>query len=77
MRDPSSPEVRRPEADYSRLVLEHTVIGEGAVDFPAIFRTLKREADFDGWISLEAGGTRGEDGIRQGIDYVKQTWDAV
>jgi pimeloyl-ACP methyl ester carboxylesterase len=27
MRDPDSPEVRRPEADYSRLVLEHTVTG--------------------------------------------------
>ncbi|NOZ22396.1 MAG: sugar phosphate isomerase/epimerase [Planctomycetes bacterium] len=55
--------------------LEHTVVGEGVVDFPAIFRVLKHEASFDGWISLEAGGARGEEGIRDGVEYVRRAWE--
>ena len=53
--------------------LEHTIEGEGVVDFPGVFRILKR-AGFDGWISLEAGGKKGKEGIRQGIEYVKSAW---
>jgi len=53
--------------------LEHQVVGEGAVDFPAIFRTL-RGVGFDGWLSLEAGGEKGEEGICLGRAYVLETW---
>ena len=56
--------------------LEHTVAGSGAVDFPGIFTILKR-AGFAGWISLEAGGTKGEESIRQGMEYIKRTWGSV
>ena len=54
--------------------LAHTVTGECVVDFPTIFRVLKHEALFDGWVSPEAGGTRGESGIRDGLEYVRRTW---
>ena len=57
--------------------LGHTVTGEGVVDFPTIFRVLKREAGFDGWLSSEAGGTRGESGIREGLEYVRRTWEGA
>ena len=53
--------------------LEHAVVGEGVVDFPAIFRIL-REAGYDGWLSMEAGGTRGRQGIVDSLDYVRRTW---
>ncbi len=56
--------------------LGHTIEGEGEVDFPGVFRILKK-AGFDGWISLETGGNKGKEGIRQGIDYVKGVWDSV
>jgi sugar phosphate isomerase/epimerase len=53
--------------------LVHTEVGAGAVDFPGIFRILK-EAKFGGWISLEAGGTKGGGSIQRGMQYVKRTW---
>ena len=56
--------------------LVHTVEGEGAVDFPGIFRILKG-AGFDGWISLESGGNKGSEGIRQGMEYVKHVWSSI
>jgi len=55
--------------------LEHQVVGEGVVDFPAIFRAL-RSVGFDGWLSLEAGGEKGEAGIIQGRAFVLETWAA-
>jgi len=56
--------------------LEHTVEGSGAVDFPGIFTILKR-AGFGSWISLEAGGTKGEESILQGMDYIERTWGSA
>jgi len=53
--------------------LEHTVQGEGVVDFPSIFGILKKSG-FDGWISLESGSDKGKEGIRQGMEYVKRVW---
>ena len=53
--------------------LEHMEEGTGAVDFPGIFRILK-EAKYVGWISLEAGGTEGENSIQRGMQYIKRTW---
>ena len=55
--------------------LEHTAQGEGLVDFPSIFKSLKK-AGFDGWISLESGSKKGSEGIRQDMEYVKRVWDS-
>lgn len=56
--------------------LDHCPLGEGVVRFPAIFGLLKK-AGFDGWISMEVGGARGEEGIRSSLDYLKRTWKAA
>ena len=56
--------------------LEHSVAGEGVVDFPAIFRLLKA-AGFDGWVSYEAGGSRGLEGLRDGLAYLRRTWESA
>ncbi|MFQ6097011.1 MAG: sugar phosphate isomerase/epimerase family protein [Armatimonadota bacterium] len=56
--------------------LEHQVVGEGVVDFAAIFKTLKA-VGYDGYLSLEAGGTRGDQGIADGIAYVRRVWEAA
>jgi sugar phosphate isomerase/epimerase len=56
--------------------LEHAVVGEGVVNFPGIFKILKA-AGFDGWISLEAGGSKGKEGIRQGMEYVRRVWASI
>lgn len=56
--------------------LAHSVAGEGAADFPTIFSILKR-AGFDGWVSMEAGGDRGKEGIRDGLTYLKRIWEAA
>ena len=50
--------------------LEHQVAGEGVVDFASIFRILK-EAEYKGWVSLEAGGRKGEDSIRQALNFIR------
>ena len=50
--------------------------GEGDVDFPAIFGIL-HEADFDEWLSLEAGGPPEAESVVRGIDYIKQTCAAT
>jgi len=63
-------------ASDRRADLEHSVAGEGVVDFPAIFGLLKA-AGFDGWVSYEAGGDRGLPGLRDGLDYLRRTWDAA
>jgi sugar phosphate isomerase/epimerase len=56
--------------------LEHQVVGEGCVQFEKVFRTLK-SAGFDGWVSLEAGGTKGKAGIVQGLNHVKRLWESI
>jgi sugar phosphate isomerase/epimerase len=53
---------------------QHQVVGEGVVDFPSIFAVL-RTAGYDGWLSLEAGGPKGREGIQRGIAYVRETWE--
>jgi sugar phosphate isomerase/epimerase len=54
--------------------IEDMVMGEGCVPFAEIFTILK-SADFDGWISLEGGGTK--EGIVKGIRYVRELWRTV
>ncbi len=56
--------------------LEHQVVGEGCVPFAEIFRILKT-AGFDGWISLEAGGSKGQEGITSGMKYVRTVWRKI
>ena len=56
--------------------LEHQVVGEGCVPFAEIFKILKL-ADFDGWISLEAGGSKGREGIVEGMGYVRRVWESI
>jgi sugar phosphate isomerase/epimerase len=62
-------------SDQSR-DLQHQVVGEGIVDFAAIFSTLKA-AGYDGYVSLEAGGARGDEGIADGIAYVRRVWESA
>lgn len=53
-------------------VLEHGVVGEGMIDYPAVFRRL-REVDFDGWISIEDGTDPevGLDDLRASATYLR------
>jgi sugar phosphate isomerase/epimerase len=56
--------------------LEHQVVGEGCVPFAEIFKILK-SVDYDGWISLESGGTKGREGIAAGMRYIKEVWESI
>lgn len=53
--------------------LELQVVGEGCVPFAEVFGVLK-SAGYDGWISLEAGGSKGKLGITEGIRAVRRAW---
>ncbi len=53
--------------------LQHQVAGEGVVDFASIFHIL-RDAGYDGWLSLEAGGRKGEDALRQALHFIRELW---
>jgi len=53
--------------------LEHVVLGEGIVNFGRIFGILK-EAGFDGWISLEAGGPPSFESVLRGIENLRREW---
>jgi sugar phosphate isomerase/epimerase len=53
--------------------LQHQAAGEGVVDFVSILHILK-EAGYDGWLSLEAGGRKGQDAIRQSLDFIREIW---
>jgi sugar phosphate isomerase/epimerase len=53
--------------------LQHQVAGEGVVDFVLIFHILK-ENGYDGWLSLEAGGRKGEDAIQQALHFIRKAW---
>lgn len=50
--------------------LQHGVIGEGIVDYDAIFTILK-EINFHGWISIEDGLT-GIEEIRKSVEFLKK-----
>lgn len=57
--------------------MKHVVVGQGKVHFKNIFHILKREANFDGWISAEAGGPPTEAAIRANLDYLREVWSEV
>lgn len=50
-------------------ILQHGEIGKGMNDFDAIFSILK-EADFDGWISIE-DGVNGLDELRRSAEFLR------
>lgn len=59
-----------------RGALEMVLLGTGLAPFPAIFRRLK-QAGFDGWICMEEGSFRGEEGVRAAARFVRETWQAA
>jgi 3-hexulose-6-phosphate synthase/6-phospho-3-hexuloisomerase len=52
------------------------VAGEGLVDYPGIFKILKR-AGYDGWLSIEYNGVEGLEGLKRAIAYIQRTWEEV
>lgn len=48
----------------------HTSIGDGDVDYPAVFARLK-EMNYSGWISIEDGQPNGDAGFQKSLDYVR------
>ena len=60
------PKVRNVHAgDRRRGVINHSVIGEGDVDFDAVFGIL-RTAGYQGFIALEDGSPEGDAGLERG-----------
>ena len=53
------------------------VVGQGIVPHAEIFRFLKREAGFDGWISIEEYSRTGEQGFRDAVRFVREAWAAA
>lgn len=49
--------------------LRHGEVGQGVIDYDAVFRLLA-EVGFDGWISIE-DGVNGLDEIRRSVDFLK------
>ncbi len=71
--------------------LEMVLLGTGLTPFPALFRRLK-QAGYDGpgpgaplqqnagamgWLCMEEGAFRGEEGVRAAARYIRETWDAA
>ena len=54
----------------------HAVAGEGLVDYPSVFKILKR-AGYDGWLSIEYNGPEGLEGLKRAIAYIRKTWEEV
>jgi len=50
---------------------QHSVVGEGEVDFDAIFRILK-EVGFNGWVSIEDGNPYGDEGFKSSVSFIKK-----
>ncbi len=49
-------------------------LGTGIVPFREIFSYLKSKK-FEGWLCLEEFGNKGKEGVRQGIAFVRKTWE--
>ncbi len=48
-------------------------VGTGASPIPQIFSHM-RQANYDGWLSIEEASRQGQRGFEEAIQYVKQTW---
>lgn len=49
-------------------------LGSGIVPFGEIFSYLKSK-NFDGWLCLEEWGNKGKDGVKSGVNFVKEAWE--
>ena len=49
-------------------------VGTGASPIPQIFSRL-RQTGYDGWLSIEEASRSGQEGFRQSIAYVRETWE--
>ena len=49
-------------------------LGTGIVPFAEIFKYLKSK-QFQGWLCLEEWGNKGTDGVKKGVEFVKETWE--
>ncbi len=56
---------------------EFCVVGQGLVPFGEIFGFLKRDAAYDGWISVEEFSHTGERGFREAVRFVREAWAAA
>ncbi len=54
-------------------ILEHGVVGEGMIDYDAVF-SLLAEAEFDGWISIEDGydAEKGKEHLRRSAAFLRE-----
>ena len=48
----------------------HMEVGKGVVDFHAIFGILA-DIGYSGWIAVEYNGQKGDDGLRESIDFAR------
>ncbi|MDE0089027.1 MAG: sugar phosphate isomerase/epimerase [Candidatus Poribacteria bacterium] len=48
-------------------------VGTGASPIPQIFSRM-RQANYDGWLSIEEASRQGQRGFEEAIQYVRQTW---
>lgn len=53
--------------------MDPVLLGSGIVPFGEIFRYLKSK-NFDGWLCIEEWGNKGTDGVKEAVDFVKETW---
>jgi sugar phosphate isomerase/epimerase len=56
---------------------EFCVVGQGLVPFAEVFGFLKREAGYDGWISVEEYSRTGPAGFREAVRFVREAWAAA
>ena len=55
-------------------VFEAVRVGTGASPIPQIFSRM-RQADYDGWLSIEEASRLGQEGFTQSIEFVRETWE--
>lgn len=48
-------------------------VGTGVSPIPQIFSRM-RQANYDGWLSIEEASRQGQQGFEEAIQYVRQTW---
>ena len=54
-------------------VFEAVRVGTGASPIPQIFSRM-RQANYDGWLSIEEASRTGQEGFTESIAFVRETW---